>query len=157
VVVQTRSAVAAKDARREPFALVALDQILTLGDREIVLVDYDNRQTRTRPTLAACAMAVAQRLRITHFILDSPAQTSSLKHFSHHSPPWSDVRHAHELTTEERAGIDDACRPRPCRLFVAGCRLRADSMSRRSVYSTHGRAWLSVAPSSPLRTRGMTS
>src|SRR5215211_300548 len=85
VVIEARSAVAAEVAGRE-LALVALDQVLALGEPEVLRGHYDPCKARARPPLAATAVTVTQCLGVLNLVLDTAAQASSLERFSHRTP-----------------------------------------------------------------------
>src|SRR5215213_10468389 len=70
VVIEARSAVAAEVAGRE-LALVALDQVLALGEPEVLRGHYDPCKARARPPLAATAVTVTQCLGVLNLVLDT--------------------------------------------------------------------------------------
>src|ERR1035437_4024478 len=112
VVIEAGSAVAAEVAGSE-LALVALDQVLALGELEALLGHDHPCQARARPPLAASAVTVPARLRVLYLVLHTAAQASSLERLSHRDTlsSWylNDPRAT--LPPASRLGAIDSCAP----------------------------------------------
>src|SRR5689334_18798952 len=82
VVVEARTAVAAEVPGCE-LALVPADQLLALREAEVLLRDDHAREARSRPALAAGAVAVAEPFGVRHLVLDLAAEAGSLERLTH--------------------------------------------------------------------------
>jgi hypothetical protein len=86
VVVDAGAAVAAEVAGGE-LAFVGLDQVVAVGQREVLFGDDDAGEARAGPPLTAGAMAVAHRLRIFDLIRDTATQAGPGQRCSHDELP----------------------------------------------------------------------
>jgi hypothetical protein len=67
-------------------ALVARDQILPFSESEIILGHHHPSQPRARTALAASAVTVSERLRVSDLVFDTSTQAGSPERVSHRNP-----------------------------------------------------------------------